>query len=87
MFAVDIGWIFYFQAMAGVKNETRNLRGLGTANVPRRSYVEIGDCTELYMRKFDCKSTLGSYTEVASYDPLLENVARQPEKVFVFQVL
>ena len=46
MFAVDIGCMFYFQAIAGVKNETRNLRGLGTANVSRRSYVEIGDCEQ-----------------------------------------
>ena len=41
MYAVDIGCMFYFLAIAGVKKETNNLRGLGTANVCRRSYVKI----------------------------------------------
>lgn len=45
-FAVDIGCMFYFLAIAGpVKKETNNLRGLGTANVCRRSYVKIREVT------------------------------------------
>lgn len=46
MFAVDIGCMFYFLAIAGVKKETKNLRGLGTANVCRRSYVKIRECDQ-----------------------------------------
>ena len=52
-FAVDIGCMFYFLAIAGVKKETNNLRGLGTANVCRRSYVKIRECDQSRKNKYN----------------------------------
>ena len=53
MFAVDIGCMFYLLAIAGVKNETKNLSGLGTANVCRRSYVKIRECEQSRKNKYN----------------------------------